>query len=742
MEPSSNPSPAASPGQSEPSAGRWPGFFAVLAAAVCVRAICLTQLLTRLPFYQSTTPGWDQDAFFHWAQKIAAGDLLSRHQGIFTYTPLYPYVLSTVCLLAGWTGGNALIGGIVLNGLLGVAMSLMVWSMARRFFGNGAGVAAGLLMAASGSHIAVEGMLVHDTLMTFLLIAGLWLIVRKVEPAGTGGSRRAGTSGTKTSGLGPVSPAYWLLPGAAFGLAAIGRTSHVVLAAGMCVWLLAAGWRQGGVRRGLVGAAMLALAATAAVALPAVRNGLMFSRWSSGSGGWSAVYLGITPDAPGTLFETARYQEAANRVHAATDPSVAWRNELIQLVRDDPRGVSRTIGWNTLTLLTSWDAPDNGNYYFVRRYVPAFAWGTFGPLVIYVLGFGGVIVCLLGRRRLGVLYAFGLSFLISLVPAYPSGRYKLALLCLLCLFGGQAVMTIVSAVRQRRWLVIAGTAALWALLAIGCWPRGPWAVLPSFQAEAANEPWFKPARLVGMLLDSGPLRENEFQYHAIALKSAGRADEAAAMLDDGADLFPQRVAPAGFDGAQAKLATGAFADAIDLFGRIIARHPNYWPAYNGRGLAHSQIAEPLVTTGRRSQADYDLEQALADFTRAIELDKDRSNPAPRYNRGTVLEWMMKYDQALRDLDAAIALSPSSIRYLYARGRVHAKNGDYAASLGDANTTSAELAAAIRDFSEVIRLDPARAEAFEARSLAYQGAGQTVESDRDLATAKGLRRGKP
>ena len=728
MAPTSNPSPAAPVNESKRSAGRWPGFFAVLAAAVCMRAICLTQLLTRLPFYQSTTPGWDQDAFFHWAQRIAAGDLLSSSNAVngpYTYTPLYPFVLSSVCLLAGRTGGHALVGGVILNGLLGVAMSLMVWSMARRFFGNWAGLAAGLLMAASGSHIAVEGMLLHDTLMTFLLVAGLWLIVRKVGPAGS---------------LSKGSLAYWLLPGAAFGLAAIGRSSHLVLAAGMCLWLLAAGWKQHSARRGLAGAVMLALAALAVAALPAVRNGLMFGRWSSGSGGWSAIYLGVTPDAPGTLFDTDRYLAAAQRVRQAGDQSAAWQKELLHLVQNDPGGVSRTIGRNCLRLLNSWDAPDNGDYYFVRRYVPAFAWGTFGPLAIYVLGFGGVIVCLLARRRLGVLYAFGLSLLASLAPAYPSGRYKLALLCLLCVFGGQAVTALIRAARQRQWLMVAGPAALWLLLAIGFWPRGPWDPPPAFQAAAAGQPWFMPRRLCSVLFEAGPLRANEFQYHAAALQAAGRAAEAAAMLDDGADLFPRIVAPAGFDEAQAKLAASAFDDAIGQFSRIVARHPNSVPAYSGRGWAHAQYADSLILAGRRSEADYDLEQARDDFARAIELDK--SNPVAWYNRGMILEVMKRYDQAIGDLNAAIALAPDSILYLYSRGRVHAKNGEYAASLGDLAAKNVELATAIDDLDAVIRLDPARAEAYEARSLAYQAAGRAEESDKDLATAKQLRNRKP
>jgi tetratricopeptide (TPR) repeat protein len=738
---SSNQSPVVRPlDGSERNAGRWPGFFAVMAAAVIVRAVCLTQLPGRLPFYQSTTPGWDQDAFFHWAQRIAAGDLLSRHQGIFTYTPLYPYVLSTVCLLAGWTGGNALIGGIILNGLLGVATSLMVWSVARRFFGNVAGLAAGLLMAASGSHIAVEGMLLHDTLMTFLLVAGLWLIVRKIEPAGTGGFRLAGTSGTKTNGLARVSPAYWLLPGAAFGLAAIGRSSHLVLAAGMCLWVLAAGLKSHAGRRGLAGATVLALAAMAVAGLPAVRNGMMFGRWSSGSGGWSAVYLGIAPDAPGTLFETDLYLAAARRVDAAEDRSAAWQKELAQLVRNDPVGVSRTIGLNTLTLLNSWDAPDNGNYYFVRRYVPSFAWGTFGPLAIYVIGFGGVIVCLLSRRRgLGALYAFGLSMLASLAPAYPSGRYKLALLCLLCVFGGQAVAALVGAARQRRWIVVTGTVALWMLLAIAVWPRGPWNPPPAFQAAGSSEPWFKPARWRDLLCDSGPLRANEFQYHAAALAATGRPGEAAAMLDDGADLFP-RIVPPGFDEAQAKLAAKAYDEAIEAFSRIIARHPDFGPAYTGRGWAHARIADSLILAGRRGEADFDLEQARADFSRAIELEK--SDPATWYNRGTILELMNRYDESIADLTTAIDKSPNSIRYLFTRGRVHQKSGHSAEEIGDAKTKDAQLVAAIDDYTAAIRLDPARAEVYEARAAALKAAGRDAESDQDLETAKQLRRGKP
>ncbi len=133
---------------------RWPIFLAiVLAVSVLVRVIILPSIWDTLPFYQTVQKGWDQEVYHHWAQELLTGkgpgpDGTPHYTTkAYHHAPLYPYCLSLVYLIAG--SGN-LAAGIIFNALCGIAAALYVATLARRFFGDFAGLSAGILMGCSG----------------------------------------------------------------------------------------------------------------------------------------------------------------------------------------------------------------------------------------------------------------------------------------------------------------------------------------------------------------------------------------------------------------------------------------------------------------------------------------------------------------------------------------------------------------------------------------------------------------
>jgi tetratricopeptide (TPR) repeat protein len=125
--------------------------------------------------------------------------------------------------------------------------------------------------------------------------------------------------------------------------------------------------------------------------------------------------------------------------------------------------------------------------------------------------------------------------------------------------------------------------------------------------------------------------------------------------------------------AQVYEAMGDYASAIDAYSAGIAVQPDVLLLV-GRGIAHDMLDE--------------LDAALADFSRAIELDPDIAFSYAF--RAGIYRQQANYDAALRDVNRAIELDPTEATYIYDRARIYAFSGDTDNALTD-YTQAIELA---------------------------------------------------
>ncbi|MDR2906281.1 MAG: tetratricopeptide repeat protein [Helicobacteraceae bacterium] len=132
-----------------------------------------------------------------------------------------------------------------------------------------------------------------------------------------------------------------------------------------------------------------------------------------------------------------------------------------------------------------------------------------------------------------------------------------------------------------------------------------------------------------------------------------------------------------------------FQAAINLLSEVIAINPNNSNAYNYRGYMYYELQ------------NYD--QAIADYTKAIELDPD--GRALYYNnRGFAYNELKNYKQAIADFTKAIALNPENAPAYYSRGNAYNKLKNYKQ--------------AIADFTKAIELDPNHSFAYNNRAVAH------------------------
>jgi tetratricopeptide (TPR) repeat protein len=244
----------------------------------------------------------------------------------------------------------------------------------------------------------------------------------------------------------------------------------------------------------------------------------MYGAWTVSTNGPATLYLSNAPGATGIFGYPPRYDEVRRMALDSNDPGAVWLGELRKELAADPGALARVMGRKAQLLLDSYDAPDNGNYYFARRYVLSLRYLTFGPLFLYVVGGVGAVLTWRQRRRLMPLYVAVVSLAVTLLIFHVAGRFKLPILAMLGVLGAGALPVLWRAGREQRWrvLVLAALAAILGTLAF--WPR------PPFGLKSSSRDF--------------RLRPQEFVNHSVFLLRQARSPEAVALMKDAARLFP------------------------------------------------------------------------------------------------------------------------------------------------------------------------------------------------------------
>jgi len=167
--------------------------------------------------------------------------------------------------------------------------------------------------------------------------------------------------------------------------------------------------------------------------------------------------------------------------------------------------------------------------------------------------------------------------------------------------------------------------------------------------------------------------------HALALKGdlpdayllRGRASMALNRPDPAIQDFTAAIrlrpgsAEAFVERAAARLAQENYKEAMADCGEALARDSSIAMAYNLRGTALRQTGNP--------------QQALQDFTRAVELAPDETN---YFQRAATYQMLGQHQLALADLDQVIAIKPDGAQAYFARAQSRRATGDAAGAVQD------------------------------------------------------------
>ena len=192
---------------------------------------------------------------------------------------------------------------------------------------------------------------------------------------------------------------------------------------------------------------------------------------------------------------------------------------------------------------------------------------------------------------------------------------------------------------------------------------------------------------------SAPVSIKPSQVDAVAppAASSGAAMDAASLVDRGL-AFQQQ---------------GDIERAIQDYTRALELDPQYALAYYDRGTAYQQRRE--------------LGLAIADYSRAVALDPGHTDGF--YNRGLAYLTSGQAELALADLTRVLASDPRYLGALQSRGVVYHLLGSYQR--------------AIADFNAALALQAADPWSLFGRGVAQQMAGDLAAGDADIAAAHRL-----
>jgi 4-amino-4-deoxy-L-arabinose transferase-like glycosyltransferase len=391
----------------------------LLGLAALVRVGLVLSLEGKPYFYD---PVVDSAAYDRWGQEIARGQVLGR--GAYYQDPLYPYWLGAIYAAFG----RDLYLVRLLQLALGVLGCWLLFETARRLADLRVAFVALVLAALYKPFVFYDTALLKEFLAVVLVEAALLFVVLDKRWS-------------------------WSAAGVALGLACLVRANLMLVIAALTIFFL--------IRR-KPRALLLAGGAILAILPVTIRNAVVakdfvLTTYQLGPNLYIGNHAGnrtgryvpppfLTAASPD--FEEQDFRAEAERMQRRplkpSEISAYWWDRTWVETSSD-----RFVGLSARRLAeyaNAYEVPDNYNYYFMER----FSWILKLPLpgfwLVAPLAAAGMIFA---WRKWGWMYVFAGIYLLSVIPFFVFGRYRLPLMPVLILFAAMGAVGF--AERKRPW---------------------------------------------------------------------------------------------------------------------------------------------------------------------------------------------------------------------------------------------------------------------------------------------------
>jgi tetratricopeptide (TPR) repeat protein/4-amino-4-deoxy-L-arabinose transferase-like glycosyltransferase len=598
----------------------------ILVAGAALRAGYLSEIRSA-PFFAA--PAVDAGFHDYWARGIATGDWQPPHGSVdpqvyarpYFRPPGYPYFLGGIYAISG--GGY--LAPRVVQMTLGMANVVLLFSLARRWFGSAVALVGSALMATHWIPIYFEGELHAPVLLIFLLLSTLLLL----------GRWRAGP--TLPSAVGA---------GFTIGLASLVRPNALAIGAVSLLWMAWIVRRGTPPRASWVHLPALALAIAVAVLPVTVRNYRVSGELVPISSNLGInLYIGNNERADGLVateiddlgsFRTCfdwpalvdRLERKLGRELGDAEVSRYFSGRALEFVRRQPGRAARLTARKAALFWGPAEVGHNKEIHYERLHSAVL---SKLPLSFPLLLAAAVVGCVLllikdlhpaaapggtGRTSTGrteitvLLVAWVAIYFLSVLPFFAAARYRVPILPILVILASVAVVRLAGALRRREVRNVATTGLAFAAvylvvshafvdyepsLARWHYDRGT----DFDRVGDADRAQREYERAVELRPDFFEARYN--LGHQLA--DRGRVEEAIEQWRIARRLHPG-FAPVHYNLAHAFARQGSSEQAIESMARAVAIEPDSW-------IYQTEQGDLLASVGRVDEAVAHYRAALA-----------------------------------------------------------------------------------------------------------------------------------
>ena len=401
----------------------------------------------------------DSANYHRMAQQILRGE--ETIDGVLTYNPLYPGILSALYRILGEPDVGAV---RLVQAAVGALNCVLVLLLGARFLGPRAGVLAAVAAALYAPLLFFDGLLIQTPwVLSFLLIAFL-LAPLSAERRGARGA------------------ALTLLAGLFFGAGLLGRPNLLPFLLVFPAWLLLRpGTRS---RRGAVLAGALFVLGSAAVIAPVTAR-----NWIKGgelvlvtAHGGINFYIGNNPQAHGWwmnppgfagdqegLIRSARRlaQRETGREMSHGEVSSHWFDKGVDHLLGDPAAGAALWARKLGLFWHAYEMPLAENILLFEGISPVLRRMPLGFGVVAPFALLGLVLALRRfRSEAGILALFVLLYMATLVAFFVTARYRMVVVPFLLVLGAHGALWCFDRVRRRQWKALAPALALLVLVAL------------------------------------------------------------------------------------------------------------------------------------------------------------------------------------------------------------------------------------------------------------------------------------
>ncbi len=476
---------------------------------------------------------------------------------------------------------------------------LLLWSIARTLFGPKPGVIAGVIAALYAPFIFFDAEILMITYVIFFGLLSVWLLLRYQDRG-----------------------KLWLAlaAGAAIGVSALGKPNMLLFAPVAAIWVW---WFYRGTDRAgeTLRAATLVIAGTLLLIAPmTIMNAVIADDFvlTSSNGGIN-FWIGNNHSADGTFLvpqtmRTDLYTQSKMAAEVAvghklkpSEVSTYWFGEGMRFVTSQPGAALKVLGRKFLLFWNAYEIPNHYDINYFRQTSKVLGLNPFMFSWIVPLGFLGMYVSRKRWRTYAVLYAFGLAYLISLMPFFVTSRYRLPVVPVMIVFCAHALWWIWERIRSREksgWIVpviVLVVALIVVNLPLVDFSLGPqYAIIGQVYRDAGD--YEEAARYYRLAIEESPdfdLAHNSFGSTLLRL---GRHYEAERMLLKALSINPL-LASAHSNLGLAYMQTDRLPQAKESLIRATKEDPDLKPAWDN-------LARLGIMTGDSFMAVTALEQSL------------------------------------------------------------------------------------------------------------------------------------